>query len=76
MPEGFAVALNRFQNDDDLKATLARLQALAAQVTTAVFDVTDLAAHARQLAAIEQALGPLTTPVTNTVTGVMARATF
>ena len=71
--EGFAIALNGFQEDDDLKNASARLRDLGAQVTTAVFDVTNLAAHAGQLAAIEAALGPLTTLVNNAGVGVMSR---
>ena len=71
--EGFAIALNGVQDDQDLKTALFRLKSLGAAVTTAVFDVTDLAAHDGQLAAIEATLGPLTTLVNNAGVGVMAR---
>ena len=71
--EGFAVALNGMQDDDDLKTALTRLKSLGARVVAAVFDVTDLAAHAGQLTAVEAALGPLTTLVNNAGVGVMSR---
>lgn len=71
--EGFAVALNGPADDAELKAAVARVEALGGPVLAAPFDVTDLAAHDAALARIEAALGPLTTLVNNAGVGVMSR---
>jgi len=71
--EGFAVALNGPADDAELKAAVARVEALGGPVLAAPFDVTDLAAHDAALARLEAALGPLTTLVNNAGVGVMSR---
>lgn len=71
--EGFAVALNGLVEDDELRGAVERVSALGGPAMAAVFDVSDLACHAAQLAAVEARLGPLTTLVNNAGVGVMAR---
>ena len=71
--EGFAVALNGAADDTELAAAVAQVAAIGRPVTTAVFDVTDTAAHAAHLTRIEAAIGPLTTLVNNAGVGVLAR---
>lgn len=71
--EGFAVAVNGPADDDELRAAVERVKGEGARVVSAPFDVTDLAAHDRALAAVEDALGPLTTLVNNAGVGVMRR---
>lgn len=71
--EGFAVAINGPVEDDELRAAVAKLRALGADVVAAPFDVTEIAAHDRVLGQIEEALGPLTTLVNNAGVGVMER---
>lgn len=69
---GFAVALNGPQDDAELRAAVATVSALGPCVA-APFDVTDLAGHDAALAAVEAALGPLTTLVNNAGVGVLVR---
>lgn len=69
---GFAVAVNGPQDDAELRAAVAGVSALGPCVA-APFDVTDLAGHDAALAAVEAALGPLTTLVNNAGVGVLAR---
>lgn len=71
--EGFAIALNAPTADAELNAAVARVAALGVPVMAAAFDVTDIAAHDPQLAAIEARLGPLTTLVNNAGVGVLER---
>lgn len=71
--EGFAVALNGPADDAELAAAVAQVAAIGRPVTTAVFDVTDTAAHAAHLTGIEAAIGPLTTLVNNAGVGVLSR---
>lgn len=70
--EGFAVAVNGPTNDAELIAAVAEVSAIGTCVA-APFDVTDLAAHDAALAAVEAALGPLTTLVNNAGVGVLSR---
>jgi 3-oxoacyl-[acyl-carrier protein] reductase len=71
--EGFAVALNGPDDNDELRAAAARVAALGAPVTVAPFDVTELSSHDGRLARIEAELGPLTTLVNNAGVGVLRR---
>ena len=71
--EGFAIALNGPSLDAELEAALARVRAIGVKAVAAPFDVADIAAHDAELAAIETALGPLTTLVNNAGVGVLAR---
>ncbi|MFM8607210.1 MAG: SDR family NAD(P)-dependent oxidoreductase [Hyphomicrobiales bacterium] len=71
--EGFAIALNGPQDDDELRAAHAKIKAMGAPVVSAPFDVSDLTQHAAQLDMIEKALGPLTTLVNNAGVGVLKR---
>lgn len=70
--QGFAVAVNGPVDDADLRAAVAEVSAFGPCVA-APFDVTDLTAHDAALAAVETALGPLTTLVNNAGVGVLAR---
>lgn len=70
--DGFAVAVNGPTDDAELRAAVAEVSALGPCVA-APFDVTDLAGHDAALAAIEPALGPLTTLVNNAGVGVLSR---
>lgn len=71
--EGFAVALNGPAEDDELRAAVDSLAASGARTVAVPFDVSDLSAHDAALAAVEEALGPLTTLVNNAGVGVMSR---
>lgn len=71
--EGIAVALNGPADDAELSAAAIRVTALGVPVFRAAFDVTDIAGHDAALAAIEAALGPLTTLVNNAGVGVLRR---
>ena len=70
---GFAVAVNGPADDAELAAAVATVAELGASVVAAPFDVCDLDRHARALAQIETALGPLTTLVNNAGVGVQQR---
>lgn len=71
--EGFAIALNAPIQDAELLAAVETVKAEGVSVFAAPFDVSDLSAHASALAAVEEALGPLTTLVNNAGVGVMER---
>ena len=71
--EGFAIALNGPAEDDELAAAGARIRTQGVPVAVAAFDVSDISAHAGQLARIEGELGPLTTLVNNAGVGVLSR---
>lgn len=71
--EGFAVAVNGPVDDAELSRAVATIEADGGRAIKAPFDVGDLAAHDGALAAIENALGPLTTLVNNAGVGVMRR---
>ncbi len=71
--EGFAVAINGPDEDDDLRAAVARIAGLGVPVIAAAFDVTDIQSHDAQLARIEASLGPLTTLINNAGVGVLSR---
>lgn len=70
--EGFAVAVNGPVDDAELRAAVAEVSAIGPCVAAA-FDVTDIAGHDAALAAVEAALGPLTTLVNNAGVGVLSR---
>lgn len=70
--EGFAVAVNGPADDPELRAAVAAVSAIG-RCVAAPFDVTDLGAHDAALAAVEAALGPLTTLVNNAGVGVLSR---
>ncbi|MEM7753725.1 MAG: 3-ketoacyl-ACP reductase [Pseudomonadota bacterium] len=71
--EGFAVAVHGPVDDAELTDALAMVERLGAKATKVAFDVTDIAAHERALADVEDALGPLTTLVNNAGVGVLRR---
>lgn len=71
--EGFAVALNAPEEDDELRTSAEAVRATGARAYIAAFDVTDIDAHDRVLSDIEDTLGPLTTLVNNAGVGVMQR---
>lgn len=71
--EGFAVAINGPAEDDELRSAVEAVRAMGGEVFAVPFDVADLAAHDRALAAVEDALGPLTTLVNNAGVGVIER---
>ena len=70
--QGFAVAVNGPADDAELRAAVAEVSAIGPCVAAA-FDVTEIAGHDAALAAVEAALGPLTTLVNNAGVGVLAR---
>ena len=70
--QGFGVAVNGPVDDAELRAAVAEVSAIGPCVA-APFDVSDLAAHDGALAAVEAALGKLTTLVNNAGVGVLAR---
>ena len=71
--EGFAIAINAPMEDDELRAAVAKIEAIGVPYVGAPFDVTDLPAHDAVLERIENAIGPLTTLVNNAGVGVMSR---
>lgn len=71
--EGFAVAINSPDQDDELRAALDRVHREGGAAMAVAFDVTDLAAHDDALTRIEAELGPVTTLVNNAGVGVMQR---
>lgn len=72
--EGFAVALNAPEAEAaELAAAVDTLRAQGGRVHGQVFDVSDIAGHDAALAAVEEALGPLTTLVNNAGVGVLVR---
>lgn len=71
--EGFSIALNGPADDEELRTAAELVAELGVEVCAAPFDVTDLAAHERALAQIEDTLGPLTTLINNAGVGVMQR---
>jgi 3-oxoacyl-[acyl-carrier protein] reductase len=70
---GFAIAVNGLPGDAAVQAAVADIAALGGPVIAAAFDVTAVGGHDAALAAIEAALGPLTTLVNNAGVGVIAR---
>lgn len=70
--QGFAVAVNGPTDDAELRAAVAAVSVIGPCVAAA-FDVTDIAGHDAALAAVEAALGPLTTLVNNAGVGVLSR---
>ncbi|MEL7115670.1 MAG: 3-ketoacyl-ACP reductase [Pseudomonadota bacterium] len=71
--EGFAVALNGPFDDEELAGAVAKITDAGGHAIKAPFDVSDLGVHETALAAIEDALGPLTTLVNNAGVGVLSR---
>ncbi|MGV8987204.1 MAG: 3-ketoacyl-ACP reductase [Cypionkella sp.] len=70
--EGIAVAVNGPADDAELRAAVAEVAAIGPCVAVP-FDVTNFASHDAALAAVEAALGPLTTLVNNAGVGVLSR---
>ncbi|WP_170406308.1 3-ketoacyl-ACP reductase [Ruegeria arenilitoris] len=71
--EGFAIAVNGPQMDDELQRALDTIRALGVPAVAAAFDVSEIGAHDGHLAAIESEIGPLTTLVNNAGVGVIQR---
>lgn len=71
--EGFAVAVNAPEPDDDLAATVDALRAAGTRAVAVVGDVADLAGHERLLDAAEAGIGPLTTLVNNAGVSALRR---
>ena len=71
--EGFAVALNGPADDAELNAALDAITQAGGNAKKVPFDVSDLSAHEKTLAVIEDQLGPLTTLVNNAGVGVLKR---
>ncbi len=70
---GFAVAINGPADDAELAEAVRLVEAEGAPVLGVPMDVTDLSAHDKTLARIEEGLGPLTTLVNNAGVGVISR---
>ncbi len=71
--EGFSVAVNGPQMDDELQGALNTIRAIGVPAVAAALDVAEIGAHDEHLAAIEAEIGPLTTLVNNAGVGVMQR---
>lgn len=71
--QGFAIALNAPEEDDEVKAALAEIEGYDVPAISACFDVTDIDLHHKKLAEIEEKIGPLTTLVNNAGVGVLSR---
>ena len=71
--EGFAVALNGPEDDDELAAAVAAIREMGVPSVSIPFDVSDLAAHQNALQQAEETLGPLTTLINNAGVGVIDR---
>ena len=70
--EGFAVALNGPEDNDELARAAGDVRALGVPVAAVVADVADIAGHGRLLDAAEAGVGPLTLLVNNAGVGVLA----
>lgn len=70
---GFALAVNGPADDEQLSAAVEQVAAIGARVVAMPLDVADLGAHAAAIAAVENAIGPLTTLVNNAGVSVMNR---
>lgn len=71
--EGFSVAVNGLQDDDELAAAVEQVRAAGTEAIPVVLDVTDFSAHEAALREVEERLGPMTTLVNNAGVGVMER---
>ena len=70
---GFSVAVNGPVDDEQLSAAVEQAAATGARVVAMPLDVADLDAHADAIAAVEAAIGPLTTLVNNAGVSVVNR---
>ncbi len=71
--EGFAIALNGPEDDDELAAAVTTIKEIGMPSVAVPFDVSDLTAHQAALTQAEEALGPLTTLINNAGVGVINR---
>ncbi len=71
--EGFAIAVNGPEDDDELRAAVSQVRQAGAYAFGLPFDVSDLSAHEPALETIEAEFGPLTTLVNNAGVGVLSR---
>ncbi|ABG30211.1 3-ketoacyl-ACP reductase [Roseobacter denitrificans] len=71
--EGFSIALNGPEDDDELAAAVAAIKEIGVPNVAVPFDVSDLTAHHAALTKAEEALGPLTTLINNAGVGVINR---
>lgn len=69
----FSVALNDFEPSKDLDDLVADIKAIGGNACKAIFDVSDIDAHASALHGITDTLGPITTLVNNAGVGVLSR---
>lgn len=70
---GFAVALNGPAMDAELQSAADRVREIGVPVCLMALDVSEIEAHDRSLARIEDEIGPLTTLVNNAGVGVASR---
>lgn len=70
---GFDIALNALSLDDELERAARLIESQGRRVHKAVFDVSEIAGHAKALDEIEDNLGPVTTLVNNAGVGVLSR---
>ncbi len=71
--EGFAVAVHGSRASEALDSAFACVKAAGADAVKVICDVADCSGFARLLDTVENAIGPLTTLVTNAGVGVMHR---
>ncbi len=71
--QGFAIALNAPEEDDEVKAALAEIEGYNVPAISACFDVANIDLHHKKLTEIEEKIGPLTTLVNNAGVGVLSR---
>ncbi len=70
---GFHIALNDYQDSDELRAAVARLAGCGVQALAVPGNVADISQHAAMLERAEAALGPLTPFVNNAGVSVLQR---
>lgn len=71
--QGFNIAVNARADGDEIRRTVAELQALGVSAAPVVGDVASIDRHDEMLDGAEAALGPLTTLVNNAGVSVLSR---
>lgn len=69
----FSVALNDFEPSEALDVLVTEIESMGGKACKAIFDVSDINAHANALQHIAATLGPITTLVNNAGVGVISR---
>ncbi len=71
--QGFCIGVNARQDGDQMRTTMADVEALGVKAVAVVGDVSDIECHKSMLDTTEAALGPMTTLVNNAGVSVLSR---